>query len=268
MQTSVRLARFVLHMSSVAALSAALGCSSALVSAPGASSAVKVTGNWQIASSASAAARLPMLSGELTGTSTAISGLMHARGSDSCVSSEQIIAVTGSMNSAHLVTLGGPLAGGTLKITGTLADDGKSLSEASYSVSGGSCAFPVAALTTAQAYSPITGNYTGTFADAGGPVLAIAASLNQTPASDTSGNFQLSGTATFPANGCFNSPVSVSNSQVTGGSFTLTYTDASTANSVTASGSFSPDGTTLTVTNWTLTGACGPDSGTGSLIRQ
>ena len=83
-------------------------------------------------------------------------------------------------------------------------------------------------------------------------MIDLTAVLTQTPTSDTDGNFQLSGTGTFPANPCFSSPVSIASSQVTGGNFTLTYTDNTRGNSVTASGTFSTDGTTLTVTNWTL----------------
>jgi hypothetical protein len=152
-------------------------------------------------------------------------------------------------------------------ITGELAANGKSLSSASYRVNGGTCAIAVSAA-TAQTYASITGNYSGTFYDGpNSPVLSITSTLTQTPASDTDGNFQLSGTATLPNNPCFDSPVSVSGSQVTGGSFTLTYADAVTTNSVTASGTFSTDGKTLTVTNWSSSGPCGVDSGTGTLVQ-
>ena len=37
---------------------------------------------------------------------------------------------------------------------------------------------------------------------------------------------------------------------------------------VVATGTFSTDGATLTVSSWTLTGPCGPDSGTGTLTKQ
>jgi hypothetical protein len=161
------------------------------------------------------------------------------------------------------------VAGGILTISGTLAANGKSFSNATYNVAGGSCAFAAAVTgATAQDYTPITGNYTGNFSDPNGQVLMVAASLTQSPSSDANGNFTLTGTGTFPSNPCFNSPVTVSNTQVTGGSFTFTDADATTQNSVTASGTFSTDGTTLTVTNWTLTGPCGPDSGTGLLTKQ
>jgi hypothetical protein len=243
------------------------GCTS--LTATPATSAIKVTGNWQIKSTAAAASRLAALSGELTGSSTAITGILHADASTACVAPSTAIEVSGAADANSLVTLtGANVAGGTLTIAGTLSSDGKSLTNANYTVAGGTCAFTAAAASTMVAYSSITGTYAGGFSDPGGNVISITANLTQTPTSDTTGNFQLSGTGTFPNNPCFNSPVSVSNTQVTGGSFTLTYADPVTQNSVTATGSFSTDGTTLTVTNWVLTGPCGPDSGTGLLTKQ
>jgi hypothetical protein len=242
------------------------GCSGLAPTPP--ANAIPVTGNWQFSSTAIAAVHLPSLSGSLNGTSSAMTGTLHADSATACSTPTTAIPVTGSTTAEGTTTLTGPLAGGTLSVTGALAPDGKSLSDATYTVSGGSCAFPAAAPALAQSYSSITGNYTGSFSDSDGQVIALNATLTQTPASDTDGNFQLSGTGTFPSNPCFNSPVSVSNSQVTGGSFNLTYADPTTLNSVNVSGTFSTDGTTLTVTNWTLTGSCGPDTGTGLLTRE
>jgi hypothetical protein len=229
---------------------------------------VTVTGNWQMASSAPTASVLPAISGSLKGTSAAITGVLHSDSAKACVAPSVAVTVTGSADGNGMATLSGPLAGGTLVIAGTLAADGKSLSGASYQVRGGTCGMAVSAA-TAQVYASITGTYTGTFYDApNSPVLSITSTLTQTPESDSDGNFQLSGSATLPNNPCFNSPVSVAGSQVTGGSFTLTYADTVTTNSVTASGTFSTDGRTLTVTSWTLSGPCGPDSGTGLLTKQ
>jgi hypothetical protein len=245
-----------------------LGCNAALTATP-AASAVAVTGNWQLTSADAAAAKLPTLSGELKGSGAAITGLFHSNTPTACVAPSTVIELTGKADSTNAVTLtGSNVAGGTLTLKGTLATDGKSISGASYNVTGGTCAFAKAAVATAQAYSSISGNYTGSFSDSDGRLLDITATLTQTPDSDTSGNFSLSGTGTFPQNPCFHSPVSVSNSQVTGGSFTLTYADSTTQNSVTANGTFSTDGTTLNVTGWTLTGSCGPDTGTGLLTKQ
>ena len=229
---------------------------------------VPVTGNWQFSSSAAAAAKLPALSGELTGTGASMTGILQSDSASSCVAPTTAIDVTGSTNAQGITTLTSTgVANGTLTITGALAADGKSFTSATYTVAGGTCAFASAANATAADFSPIAGSYTGNFSDPKGQILTISATLSQAPTSDANGNFTLSGSATFN-NACFSNSVPVSNTQVTGGSFTFTYADPVTTNSVTALGTFSTDGTMLTVTNWTLTGPCGPDSGTGTLTRQ
>lgn len=246
-----------------ALLSGCAANSSATYTGPG-----PVLGNWQFSSTAASASKLPLLSGAFSKTSNAPSGIFHTNSPSACVAPTTNIELTGSVSPESVTTLTGSLAGGTLTLKGTLAADGKSLTGATYNVTGGTCAFSAPVAATAQAYSSITGNYAGSFSDPNGVVISITASFTQTPASDPNGNFQLSGSGTFPSNPCFNSPVTVSNTQVTGDSFTVTYADPTTQNSVVASGTFSTDGTTLNVTNWTLTGACGPDAGTGLLTKQ
>ncbi len=255
-------------LSALALSSTLLGCSGGLVPTAAVSS-IAVNGNWQLSSSATAAAKLPVISGELSGSGANIAGIFHSSAASTCIAPTSVFELTGAADAKNAVTLtGANVAGGTLTVSGTLAADGKSLTGASYNVVGGSCAFAQAATATAQAYAPISGTFNGSFSDPDGHLLDVSAALSQTPASDTSGNYQLSGTGTFGSNPCFNSPVTVSNTQVTGGSFTLTYSDATTMNSVTANGTFSADGTTLTVTGWTLSGSCGPDTGTGLLTKQ
>ena len=243
------------------------GCSSGLVATP-AIEMVSVAGNWQFSSTAPAAARLGTLSGALTGQAAAITAILHSDSPSSCISPNTPVQVHGATSAMGVTTLTGELGGGTLTITGNLAPDGKSFTEASFNVAGGSCAFQGSAPVSAQSFSPITGSYSGTFSDVDGPVITITSSLTQTPQADTDGNFQLTGSASFGANPCFVSPVNVSSTQVTGGRFTFTYADAVTLNSVTANGTFTPDGATLNVTSWTLTGPCGGDSGVGTLTRQ
>jgi len=265
MSLSHPFARLILSLGLVSLI----GCGSAVDRV--AASAISVTGNWQLSSTDAAATKLSALSGELTGSSAAnasISGIFHADSSSACVSPATAFDVSGSLNSANLVTLTGPLAGGKITIAGTLAADGQSLTNTTYTVTGGTCAFPSTAKATAHVYSSITGNYAGSFSDPNGQVISITATLTQTPASDTDGNFQLSGTGNLANNPCFPTTVSVSNSVVTGGAFNFTYADATTQNSVNAQGTFSTDGSTLTVSQWTLTGPCGPDTGTGLLTKQ
>ena len=249
---------------------AMIGCGGAgggVTSLP-AATPLAVTGNWQVSSTAATASKLPVLSGALTGTTSAVSGTFHSESSNACVSPTAAIAVTGSADAKNNLTLKGSVGGGALTITGVVAGDGKSLSEAAYSILGGSCALS-SQTAVAQSFSSVTGTYVGTLSNATGPVVSITANLVQTPDADTSGNFQISGTGTFANNECFSSPVSIASSQVTGGNLTLTYTDPVKQNSVTVSGTFSPDATALAITNWTLTGGtCLTDTGTGTFTRQ
>ena len=230
-----------------------------------------VSGNWQV--SAAGSVPLPNISGSLTDGavnlgSTPVTGIFHATTATGCAKTTDLISVTGTTDSKGVTTLTGPIAGGTVTVTGTLAADGRSLSNATMNISGGQCAFANTAQATVQNYSSVTGTYAGSFSDAHGPVISVTANLSQSTTGDTNGNFTLSGTGSFGTNPCFISPVPVVNSQVTGGTFVLTYTDNTKGNSVTATGTFSPDGTTLTISNWSLTGPCGADTGTGTLTKQ
>jgi hypothetical protein len=231
-----------------------------------------VNGNWQVSAS-SGSVPLPLISGSLVNGSinlgsTPVTGIFHADTTTGCATVSDLINVSGTTNSQGVTTLTGSVAGGTLTVSGTLAPDGRSLTNATMNVSGGQCAFASSAQAAVQNYSAVTGTYAGTFSDAKGPVMNVTASLTQAPNGDSNGNFTLSGTASLGTNTCFVSPVPVVNSLVSGGNFILTYTDNTTGNSVTATGTFSADGTTLTVSNWSLTGPCGADQGTGSLTQQ
>jgi hypothetical protein len=161
-----------------------------------------------------------------------------------------------------------------LSIHGQLAEDGKSISKASYGVSGGACAFPqtsgsASAQAVATQYDAISGTYSGSFVDPDGNSLAVTATLTQTTQPDANGTFHLTGSANFASGNCIDSPV-VTDSLVTGSSLSATYTQ--TVNGVTStvvgSGTFNADATVLTITNWTLSGGCGADSGTGVLTKQ
>jgi hypothetical protein len=226
-----------------------------------------ISGNWQVSSTVSGLA-LPSISGALTGTGSNVTGTLHADATTGCATANETIAVTGSTDLSGNTVLTGQVAGGTLTISGALSADGRSLTGATYNVSGGQCAFVKAAQATVQNYSSVMGNYEGNFNGSGGEVISVTAVLTQSPTETTDGNFVLNGTGSFGSSPCFASPVTVSNAQVTGGNFTLTYADTTSGNTVTASGTFSTDGTTLTVTNWTLSGPCGMNSGTGLLVQQ
>ncbi len=223
-------------------------------------------GNWQISSSAAAAAHLPVLSGEFNTQAGAITGTLHSQSANACIAPQTSFTVSGAADAKDAVTLTGPLAGGTLTLTGTLAADGRSLTDASYNVAGGACAFAQPASAIAQNFAPITGNYVGNFADADGQLAQVTANFSQSTTPDANGNFTLAGTATVPSNPCFPTSVPISNTQVTGGTFTFTY--AANGSGVTANGTFAADASTLTVNSWTASGACGADTGTQSVMTK
>ncbi len=223
-------------------------------------------GNWQISSSNAVAAPLPAVSGSLSVSADKITGIFHAQGTGACLAAANSFELAGTADKDNKITLTGPVSGGSLTLTGTLAADGRSLTDASYNVVGGRCAFAQKATATAQAFTSISGTYAGNFADADGQVAQVTATLNQSPTSDPDGNFTLSGSATVSNNPCFPSPVPVSNTQVTGGNFTFTY--GANGNSVTAQGTFSQDASTLSVTSWTASGSCGDDTGVASTMTR
>jgi hypothetical protein len=253
-----------------------VGCN--LASTASSLTAIPISGNWQFSSKSPNAAGLPSIAGTLSGTSLAITGILHANTANACLPQTQTFAVKGvtGANNSVLMTSDN-VAGGILSITGTLAPDGKSMSNVSYTVSGGTCEFDAAAddpTTMGTSYTPINGNYTGNFVDSqGDPALPnFPASFTQSN-SDGMGNYQLSGSATFTSNLCIASPASITNSQVSGGNINFTYTDASgtssNGNQVMVTGTSSTDGKTLTV-NWVLSGSgfCDGISGTGTLTSN
>lgn len=149
-------------------------------------------GNWQITASPSAATTLPMLSGAVSVAQSKVSAVLHPLGNSACLAPGTSFALAGQEDAQNDVTLSGPVAGGTMRLTGTVAPDGNSLTNASYAVSGGTCATPKTVLATAQAFAAVNGTYAGNFADADGQVAQVTAHLSQSPSADPNGNFTLS----------------------------------------------------------------------------
>ena len=238
-----------------------------------------MSGNWQVSSTTAANAGLSSLGGSLSVSGETVSGIVHPL-SGTCITPalSAPFAVSGSVAPGGVLTLTSTtFAGGTLHLTGTVAANQHSLLNPTFTVSGGACAPAQPALarpvpqdttttTIAQQYQPISGTYTGAFADPDGVVMNVSATLTQSTSADANGYFHLSGNATFANNPCLNAPV-VTDSVINGNTITATYTDPSTGNSITGSGTFDATATTLTVTTWTLTGSCGPDHGTGTLSK-
>lgn len=252
------------------------GCSGGILPVSPNLSALNVNGNWSFVSTAPQAAHLPQLSGSLSGTGAAIAGVFHSAITGACVDSHALITVTGKADANRNLTLTSAAfgSGSVLSVSGQLAEDGKSILNASYGVTGGACAFAqtngsATVSVAATQFQSISGSYVGSFVDADGNTLPVTATLTQTSQPDTNGTFHLTGNAAFASGYCIAAPV-VTDSVVTGSTISATYTQ--TVNGVTStvvgSGTFNADATVLTITNWTLSGGCGADSGTGVLTKQ
>ncbi len=233
-----------------------------------------VAGNWKFATGTGS--KVSAFSGALSVSGTTVSGTLHPLAAP-CATSSESFQVAGAIDTAGVLSLtSSNFSDGKLAIVGALAADQHSLTEPTVTLTGGACAVSSlrqaglaprdAAVSTAQQFQPLTGSYNGIFTDNSGATLTVAATLSQPTAPDTNGVYHLTGYATFPNTPCLTTPV-ITGSTVTGDSIQATYTDAQTGNTVAASGTFSTDAQTLTITNWILSG-CGDDAGTGLLTRQ
>lgn len=222
-----------------------------------------LAGNWAFAASSPA---LTLNLGFTQGAYETASAVARLLGS-SCISPETDILLTGSVDAANNMTLvSSPFGGTTLTLKGQVAVGGKGMAGASWSFSGGNCGSLGTHSVTATNYSAIAGTYSGNFNDADGDVLPVSAFLQQTTIPNGDGQFTLSGTATFPANTCFIEQPTLTDSQVTGSTLAMTYTDAASGAVLKASGTFNSAATLLTIANWSIQGgACSGDAGTGSL---
>jgi hypothetical protein len=243
------------------------GCGSDTLDHPAPTAFPFVSGNWEFSSSDPKASAIASISGALTGSSTNVSGILHVNGTGTCVSPSEVIEVSGWTNQGGVMTLTGPLAGGTLTLQGVMSVDGTSWVLPWYSVSGGSCAVSKV-VSVGQNYKPVTGTYTGSFKDSNGLKADLAANLAQSPQPDANGNYSLSGQGTFTAFPCLREHAQLTNTEVTGGHLKMTYIDPATNDAVIVSAQVTGDGQAINVMNWTLTGGCATDAGTGSLVKQ
>jgi hypothetical protein len=230
-----------------------------------------ISGNWQFTSTDPSAANLPQISGSISGTTSAFTATFHPTYANACVTPQTLLTFTGAVDSANILRMTSAPFGQGSVLTLTANYSGSALTNATYTIAGGTCAFASAKIapTTGTQLQPISGNYQGTFTDSFNDVIPVTAALTQSAQPDANGIFHVTGSATFPGNPCLPSPV-ITDSTITGNTLSTTYTQqqGSITNTVVASGTFDATATTLTITNWTLTGSCGPDHGTGTLTHQ
>ncbi len=253
---------------SVAAISLGLcGCAYPTLDNPQPASHAFAEGNWEFVSTSPVPATLPKISGSLTGPSTDVHGLLHAAVDGACVKRDEVIQVSGFVNQGASLILTGSVAGGTFHFYGGLSADGSQMGGAAYKVDGGNCA-TTWTYVTAQSYKALNGSYTGSIRDSNGLVSSLNATLSQSSQPDQGGNYVLSGGGAFTAFPCLTNQTTLTDTQVTGSSVKMTYYEPVSTDSVVVTGELSPDGKSVTITNWTLVGHCETDTGSGKLIQQ
>jgi hypothetical protein len=225
-----------------------------------------LSGNWTFAPSGSSTV---LNLGFTQGAYETVSAVARLNGA-SCISPTSDILLTGSVGGDNqMLLVSSPFSGTTLTLQGQVAGDGKGIAGATWSFAGGNCGTLGKTTVIATDYSSINGTYTGTFLDSSNAQLAVSALLQQTSQPDLNGQFSLSGTATFPNNGCFAEQPSMTTSNVTGSGLSMTYTDPVSGAVLAAAGTFNSSASTLTITTWSITGGkCNGDAGTGSLTEQ
>ena len=225
-----------------------------------------LSGNWSFTPSGS---NVVLNLGFTQGAYETVSAIARLNGS-SCISANSDILLTGSVGGDNqMLLVSTPFDGTTLTLVGQVSGDGKAMAGATWSFSGGNCGALGKANVTATSYAAINGTYTGTFVEGTGSQMAVSALLQQTSQPDLNGQFSLSGTTSFPSNGCFVDQPTMQTSNVTGSSLSMTYTDPATSSVLTAVGTLNAQVTQLTITNWSIAGGkCNGESGTGLLTAQ
>ncbi|RXH57367.1 hypothetical protein [Granulicella sibirica] len=194
------------------------GCSSSVSPAPTVAAIAdqSSTGNWQIgafqATATGLVAKTPVFAGILTFDGAEVSG--HLRpvalaGMTPCVPSSAVIDVAGTVDAQRRVSFASAnLPGGILSVSGTLAEDGKSLTSASYSVAGGTCGFAQPASGLAISVSPVAlftlpaGSHSGnvTTGDPESPTVPVTATVTTSNASPDGSMYDLTGKIAFIGN--------------------------------------------------------------------
>jgi hypothetical protein len=200
--------------------------------------------------------------GSVTGTLRAIS-----LSQPQCVSFNQDLAATGTIDTNNNLKLAIPISGGTATITATIAV-AESYTNATWQITGGTCAMPATTISIAE-FAPMTGTYTGALdvfdVTTGLPIAGsgtnVTAVLTQSTTPNADGQFPITGTITAPGvcPGVF--PIS---EIVAGGVFVPLLTPASPEY---IAGGSDPTATTLNV-DFLPPPTCSAQIFTGTLIRQ
>ncbi len=232
-----------------------------------------LTGNWVLETTpTSSIAPFTSLSGFINqettkyGASNSLTAALEAQ-PDTCYLGADLIPLVGTVKDVTVGLHSFDVNGQYLTINGTGDSSGTTLT-GTYSISGG-CAKGAAGTFTGTRYAVLTGNYSGTFS--GGSADTVQMSLTQNVLGTGSGNFFISGTATFAGISCFNSgTMTGGDGSIIGNTVQLTFTtnDPNGAQ-VLVSGTINTAADTFTVSAATVNGGgCAGSLGQAALTLQ
>lgn len=243
-----------------------------------------LAGNWGFTAAQGtpvSASTLTSLGGSIAVADSSVSAVLHPLVAGQCIATSEALSLAGSITPAGVLTLSGQSSqGAVVNITGTVASDAHSLTGLAVTAGGGAC---IAAATphfaglahrrdgsggfTAQQYQPVTGTYAGTLTDDEGDAFSLTTTVTQLDQPGADGSYHIQGTASAPDNPCVPNAVTATASALAGGTLSVTFDDGM-GTTISATGSASADGSTITLTGWQINSACGGASGNGLLTRQ
>jgi hypothetical protein len=232
-----------------------------------------LTGNWVLETTpTSSISPFTSLSGFINqetmnyAASNAVTAALEAQ-PDTCYLGADLIPLSGTVKGVNLGLHSFDVNGQYLTISGTSDSNGSHLT-GTYSVAGG-CANRAAGTFTGTRYAVLTGSYAGTFS--ANRAYAVQMTLTQNVLGTGSGNFFVSGTATFAGISCLTSGTMTGGAgSIIGNTVQLDFTtnDANGAQ-VLVSGTIDPTAKIFTVSTATVNGgSCAGSLGQATLTLQ
>jgi hypothetical protein len=225
------------------------GCGSSPAPTTPPATYLAISGNWEFITSA------PLLSlpvsnftGALQSSGGTVTGTLHALDlinfMSPCVTLNQDLPATGTLDTSGNLTLNVAISGGTAVIKSVLTSNLQFPATGSYVITGGACA-QASATSLANQFLPITGTYTGTLTVSGtSSTTAATAVLTQSTTPNADGLFPLSGTIMLAGPAC-NTTFSFTGGTVTGNAVNLFHTAAYQSPDGDFNGASLPDGSAL-----------------------
>jgi len=239
---------------------------------------LSLNGNWEIigymAGSGGSTLTSPIANfeGALQSSGATVTGTFHTQDisnfTSPCVTLNQDLPVTGTLDTSGNLTLSVVIAGGKATIHQTLSSNLQvNPGFGSFVINGGKCAMAQVSSLVGQ-IAPANGTYVGTFSAYGSSASSIVTvTLTQLATPDADGLFPLSGTVVAAGSAC-NGSFSFTGGAITGNSINLLTETAYQSPNGKFEGAMAPDASAINATEVTFYYPNGCSLAGGILTRQ